>query len=62
MRQSRHLVSRGTAIPSRTFLAAASLDSRLAIVVVMGWAGPGVVEPNISESSCSVSVAIALPL
>ena len=61
MRHSLHLVSRGRAIPSRTLLADIILDSRSAIAMVTGWAGPRV-DPNMIESSCSVSVAMVLPL
>ena len=61
MRHSRHLERRGTAIPSRVLLAAEIFDSRPDIVVVTGWAGPWV-EPNMTESSCSVSMAMVLPL
>ena len=61
MRHSRHFESRGIAIPSRTFLAADIFDSRPDIVVATGWAGP-CGEPNMTESSCSVSMAMVLPL
>ena len=61
VRHSRHLESKGTATPSRALFAAEILDSRPDIVVATGWAGPRV-EPNMTESSCSVSMATVLPL